>query len=103
MRRKLTNFLIIGPLSSFGPWQSEYKECFGTEPSCKRINGSLSQKAKQSYFYEDDPCELTLISYASLVSVTDNVSYFLKNHRVMVVLDEAHKIKIPMEELLRNL
>lgn len=91
--KKVDKLLIIGPLSSFGPWQSEYKECFGTEPSCKRINGALNQKAKQSYFYEDDPCELTLISYASLVSVKDNVSYFLKSHRVMVVLDEAHKIK----------
>ena len=91
--KKVDKLLIIGPLSSFGPWQTEYKECFGKEPSCKRINGSLNTKAKQAYFYEDTPCELTLISYASLVSVKDNVAFFLRNHRVMVVLDEAHKIK----------
>ena len=30
--KKVDKLLIIGPLSSFGPWQSEYKECFGTEP-----------------------------------------------------------------------
>lgn len=91
--KKVDKLLIIGPLSSFGPWQSEYKECFGYEPSCKRINGALNTKAKQSYFYEDNPCELTLISYASLVSVKENVAYYLRNNRVMVVLDEAHKIK----------
>lgn len=91
--KKVDKLLIIGPLSSFGPWQSEYLECYGVEPTCKRINGSISNKEKQSYFYDDNVCELTLISYASVVSVKEYLSYFLRNNRVMVVLDEAHKIK----------
>lgn len=91
--KKVDKLLIIGPLSSFGPWQSEYKECFGKEPSCKRVNGAMTTAERKSYFYENEPCEVTLISYASVVSVKDHLMYFLRNHHVMVVLDEAHKIK----------
>ena len=37
--------------------------------------------------------ELTLISYASLISLQEALTSFLKYNRVMVVLDEAHKAK----------
>lgn len=91
--KKVSKILIIGPLSSFGPWQSEYKECFGVEASCKRINGSLSAREKNDYFFSDETCEITLISYASVVSVKEQIAFFLRSNQVMVVLDEAHKIK----------
>lgn len=84
--------LIIGPLSAFGPWELEYEECFGRKADCKRIKGQLSIDSKKQYFY-GDASELTLISYASVVSVKDALIHFLRNNRVMVVLDEAHKIK----------
>lgn len=91
--KKVSKILIIGPLSSFGPWQTEYEECFGIKPSCKRINSSLSVKEKNDYFFSDETCEITLISYASVVSVREQIAFFLRNNQVMVVLDEAHKIK----------
>ena len=84
--------MIIGPLSAFGPWESEYEECFGISAICKRINGALSSESKKQYFY-GKTAEVILISYASVVSIKDSLKYFLKNNRVMVVLDEAHKIK----------
>lgn len=33
------------------------------------------------------------MSYASVATIKSAIQYFLKNNRVMVVLDEAHKIK----------
>ena len=36
---------------------------------------------------------MILLSYASVLSLTEELKFFLKKHRVMVVLDEAHKIK----------
>lgn len=90
--KKIDKIMIIGPLSAFGPWELEYKECFGKAATCKRINGSLSTENKKQYFY-GDTAEVILISYASVVSIKDSLKYFLKNNRVMVVLDEAHKIK----------
>jgi len=90
--KKIDKIIIIGPLSSFGPWELEYQECFGHKPNSKRINGALSSESKKQYFY-GNTAELTLISYASVLSVKDSLKYFLSNHKVMVVLDEAHKIK----------
>lgn len=85
--------LIVGPLSSFGPWELEYAECFGHAPVVKRLISGLSRAEKQSYLISGHACELTLISYASLTSLDEYLGFFLRNNKVMVVLDEAHKAK----------
>lgn len=85
--------LIVGPLSSFGPWELEYAECFGKAPSVKRLISGISKSEKQEYLISGHTFELTLVSYASLVSLEKYLGFFLRNNRVMVVLDEAHKAK----------
>lgn len=91
--KKIDKLLIIGPLSSFGPWEMEYNECFGSRPYSRRLSGQLSLETRKQYFYEKETAEITLISYASVMPLLDDLKYFLKNNKVMVVLDEAHKIK----------
>lgn len=85
--------LIVGPLSSFGPWEIEYEECFGRAPKSKRLVSGVLKNDKQDYLISRYPYELTLISYASLISLQSEIGFFLRNNRVMVVLDEAHKAK----------
>lgn len=85
--------LIVGPLSSFGPWESEYQECFGHKPTVKRLIGGISKTEKQNYLYSENTAEITLISYASIAGIKDDLAYFLRHHKVMMVLDEAHKAK----------
>lgn len=85
--------LIVGPLSSFGPWEQEYEECFGRMPVTKRLVSSVSRSEKQEYLVSSHTAELTLISYQSLVSLKDDIGFFLRQNKVMVVLDEAHKAK----------
>ena len=85
--------LIISPLSAFGPWELEYEECFGKKPSTKRLNGKVPIEEKKQYLYSLNPAKITLLSYASVPSLKEELIYFLRNNRVMVVLDEAHKIK----------
>lgn len=91
--KKVDRLLIVGPLSSFGPWEVEFYECFGKYPQVKRLTSALTKEEKSIYLYSNRPSELTLISYASLASVKDDIAFFLRNNRVMVVLDEAHKVK----------
>lgn len=91
--KKIDKLLIVGPLSSFGPWEMEYMECFGVKPSVKRLIGGVSLSEKRDYLYSNNPCEITLTSYSSLINLIEDIEYFLKNNRVMVVLDEAHKAK----------
>lgn len=90
--KKIDKIIIIGPLSSFGPWELEYQECFGRKAESKRISGVLSNENRKQYFY-GHTAELILISYASVLSVKESLQFFLSNNKVMVVLDEAHKIK----------
>ena len=92
-KKYVDKLLIISPLSAFGPWELEYEECFGEKPSTKRLNGSVSLDDKKQYLYSLDSAKITLLSYASVPSLNEELIYFLRNNKVMVVLDEAHKIK----------
>lgn len=91
--KRVDRMLIVGPLSSFGPWESEYEECFGRKPRSKRLVGGMSKEDKENYLISKDTSELTLISYASLASLQNEADFFLRHNKVMVVLDEAHKAK----------
>ena len=91
--RKVERLLIIAPLNAFAPWELEYEECFGRPVSSKRLSGNMNIEDKKQYLYDTNPAEITLLSYASVRSLTEDLQYFLQKHKVMVVLDEAHKIK----------
>lgn len=95
--KKIDRLLIIGPLSSFAPWEMEYEECFGVKATSKRLSG-ITLEAKKQYLYDNDPAEITLLAYQSVDSIVEELKYFLRKHRVMVVLDEAHKIKNTSED-----
>lgn len=92
-KKYVDRLLIISPLSAFGPWELEYEECFGEKPSTRRLNGKVPIEQKKQYLYSLNPARITLLSYASVPSLKEELIYFLRNNRVMVVLDEAHKIK----------
>ena len=91
--KKVDRLLIVGPLSSFAPWELEYEECFGRPASSKRLTGQLSLESKKQYLYDDNPAEITLLSYSSVASLASELRHFLRQNKVMIVLDEAHKIK----------
>lgn len=91
--KHVDKLLIIGPLSSFGPWENEYQECFGIPVESMRLIGGVSKNFKSQYLHSLETTELTLTSYQSVVSIKDDLKFFLERNKVMVVLDEAHKIK----------
>ena len=93
--RFVDKILIIGPLSSFAPWEKEYKKCFGISPISQRLSGDIttSKTDKENHLYSNNPAELTLMSHAALQNYKNDIINFLKQNKVMVVVDEAHKIK----------
>ncbi len=91
--KHIDKLLIIGPLSSFGPWENEFESCFGFKAKSMRLCGGLSKEKKALYLHGLDTKELTLTSYQTVVSIKDDLKYFVSHNKVMVVLDEAHKIK----------
>lgn len=91
--KHVDKLLIIGPLSSFGPWENEYEECFGVKPTSTRLIGGMSKEQKCIYLHGIDTSDITLTSYQSVVSIKEDLKFFIAHNKVMIVLDEAHKIK----------
>lgn len=95
----VNKLLVIGPLSSFGPWEDEYRECFGKDVNSKRLSGGVEKEERDNHLLSIEPIqntpELTLMSYQSVSFNLESLKYFLnrEGNKVMVVLDEAHRIK----------
>lgn len=95
--RHVDRLLVVGPLSSFAPWESEYYNCFGEKPKSQRLSGDLntSRREKEEHLYSSRPAELTLIFHGGLDNFLKEILDFLKVNKTMVVIDEAHRIKNP--------
>jgi SNF2 family DNA or RNA helicase len=93
--KHVDKILVIGPLSSFAPWEKEYEKCFGFKPDCQRLSGDakISRLEKEHHLYSSTPKELTLMSHSGLQFLKPQVIDFLKQNKVLVVVDEAHRIK----------
>jgi SNF2 family DNA or RNA helicase len=93
--KRVDKLLVVGPLSSFAPWEKEYKKCFGIEPECQRLSGDtkISILQKEHHLYSSAPKELTLMNHSGLQLLKPQVIDFLKQNKVLVVVDEAHRIK----------
>jgi SNF2 family DNA or RNA helicase len=93
--KHIDKLLVIGPLSSFAPWENEYKDCFGKKIESQRLSGdsAISRDYKEQHLYSNNPKELTLISHAGVPILEKEIIDFLKQNKTMVVIDEAHRIK----------
>lgn len=95
--RHVNRLLVIGPLSSFAPWENEYTECFGRKVRSLRLSGNsmISREKKEEHLYSGNPAELTLIFHGGVKNLQKEIIDFLKTYPTMVVVDEAHRIKNP--------
>lgn len=93
--KHVDKLLVIGPLSSFAPWEKEYKKCFGVIAESQRLSGdaTISRLEKEHHLYSSSPKELTLMNHSGLQFLKQEVIDFLKQNKVFVVVDEAHRIK----------
>jgi SNF2 family DNA or RNA helicase len=95
--QRVDRILVIGPLSSFAPWENEYKECFGRSVQTFRMSGDseITKDLKEQHLYSPSPAELTLIFHGGVDRFQNDIFDFLKRNKTMVVVDEAHRIKNP--------
>lgn len=91
---EINKLMVVGPLASFLAWKKEYYYCFGKAPKVLEIMGSTSEKRIESELIRSTvDLDLVLVSYGSVNSHLDELLFFLRNNKTMVVLDEAHRIK----------
>jgi SNF2 family DNA or RNA helicase len=95
--RKVDKLLVVGPLSSFAPWEKEYRSCFNRDVKSVRLSGNsdISRERKEEMLYSSNPAELTLIFHGGVSNLQQEILDYLKSNKVMVVVDEAHRIKNP--------
>ncbi len=93
--KHVNKLFIVGPLSSFGPWEDEYQACFGKKGKIQRLSGGVSREERLRHLLSPSSAEISLISYQSISSSNEDILSYLKRpgNRVMMILDEAHKIK----------
>lgn len=97
--KRVNKLVVVGPLSSFGPWEDEFFACFGRAPKSIRLAGGIPKEERDRHLLSIMPVEetpeLLLLSYPSLSYNLAGLLYFLQRpgNKVMVVLDEAHRIK----------
>lgn len=94
---RVDKLLVIGPISSFVPWETEYEEITGKKPNLQRISGSISERSKifSGLQERSDQPEIFLVSYATAAKEKDAIMRMLGNHKFMVIVDESHHIKNP--------
>ncbi len=93
--KHVDKILVVGPLSSFAPWENEYYECFNYQVDSQRLSGdsSISLIDKENHLYSSTPKTLTLVSHAGMNVLQDKIIDFLKQNKTLLVIDEAHRIK----------
>lgn len=93
----VNKLFIIGPPSSFSPWEQEFYECFGRLPKSFKISGDVSPNLKRDVLkgITSEEYELFLVTYQSVPNLIEELTIFLKSESndVMLVCDEAHKFK----------
>lgn len=87
---------VVGPGSAVNAWDEEYATCFGKEPDFMDLS---SETAKDCKIYlgasEKNHREITFINIEKIRLLKNEISGFLSGKRILLIIDEGHKIKNP--------
>jgi len=83
------SLLIIGPRSSFMPWEEEFEACFGRPSNSLRIVGNNNQIAKTNL----DNIDIILLTYQMASNIVPDLIKILCSKQFLLILDESHHVK----------
>ena len=91
---QIDSLLVIGPTSSFQPWEDEFEACFGRRAKRIRLAGKpLAERLE--YYLTAYHYELILLTYHTAANDVDAIIQMLKGRKYLTILDESHYIKRP--------
>ena len=83
--------VVVGPLASFEPWESETAAAVGTRFRPIRVRGSAV--ARQGTYTEVARGDLLLLSFAMAAADRLAILEMCERLNVMLIVDESHRIK----------
>ena len=83
--------VVVGPLSSFSPWEKESRTALHKTFKLARIRGSVL--ARHDMYASAERGALLLTSYASAATDKAAIIDVCKRLKVMLVVDESHRVK----------
>jgi SNF2 family DNA or RNA helicase len=81
--------VVIGPRSSFMPWEEEYEFCFGKKPKSLRIIAGNQVESEDKV----EDIDLILLTYQMASSITATLIAVLTRFKCLLILDESHHVK----------
>ena len=88
---EVERLLVIGPLSSFQPWEDEVVRCFINQPTVLRWSGSAANRTRMVQAYRRS--DIVLCSYDTARRDVHMLREQLRASPTLLVLDESHYIK----------
>ena len=85
----IDKILVIGPTSSFFPWEDEFRLCFDRKPKSIRIKGDLGSQLPNLTH------ELFLMHFSTAMNKVQEITEFMNRYNVALIIDESHNIKSP--------
>jgi SNF2 family DNA or RNA helicase len=89
--KEVEKIVVIGPRSSFMPWEEEFKGCFGKSPKSVRLVGTRAERKR--LYRKAESADLILLTYQLASNDLSDLSAFMRTHKTLLVLDESHNIK----------
>ncbi len=80
---------VVGPFSSFSPWEEEGEACFGEPLKSARLVGPK----RQSHYLQSDKYDLFLCHYQTVANDVESVIELCQKYKILMVIDESHYIK----------
>ena len=94
--------LIIGPINSYNAWFDEYYTCFNSIPNFKSLaTDDKSSSIAYLLASKNNHSEITFINIDKAWRLKNELISFMKDKKVLLVIDEAHKEKNPDAEITK--
>ncbi len=83
--------VVVGPLACFNPWEQEARAATGDRISVRRVRGNPA--IRRAAYEQVNAHQVLLLSYATAVADQLLFLRLFRRKRVMLVIDESHRIK----------
>jgi SNF2 family DNA or RNA helicase len=87
----IEKLIVIGPRSSFQPWEDEAGMCIGKGLRIERISGSKTSRNR--IYINSRVIDVLLCTYQTASNDEAEIISLCKKHNAFIVIDESHNIK----------